>query len=245
MSEQSDNWQYACDNFEAIQTALAEKDLVVAPDQTIKGPGVAQIFETPEDVAYMRVGRRHCKGHEDYLFRKSALLGMRQEQYSVFIPLTTENIDALLQGRQFQYRVAGNVQEDGCYVTGLDPESIKIYTGDPMDLVATMPKRQIPGVSSVDVKIGDSLTQGVKSSNPDDAGEVVIQSVSGISSVLYNPNLEEPPRPYIPRWGSFGWRDPLEVRVEGDKLFFDERQQPDGKLWLLKFGPGGYESISQ
>ncbi len=248
MTEKPNNWQYASENFESVQSALAGRDLVVTPNQVYRGSGVAGLFQSSEDVAQMRVGRRHFEGHEDFKFNEGSRSGMPltemyHDDYSVFIPLIRENIDAIREGRPFQYAVAGYVQEDDDgFLTGLDPQKLQTYTGNSSDLVALMPKKKISGVSSTEVRIGNSVAEGVKSSNADDEGDVLIYSVSGMSSVLYNPTQEEAPRPHF-HWGPNGWKEPLEVMVKGDQLFFDERQQPEGKLWLLKFQKDGYDPM--
>ncbi|GEM_PF-3256530 len=248
MTDKPNNWQYACENFEAVQAALAGRDLVATLNQVYRGAGVAGLFQTPDDVAQMRVGRRHFEGHEDYKFNEGSRSGMPFAEmchydYSVFIPLIAENVDAIREGRPFQYAVAEYVQvDDEGFITSLDPQKLQRYTGGLSDLVALIPKKKISGVSSTDVRIGSSVTEGVKSSNVDDVGDVLIYSLSGMSSVMYNPTQADVPRPHF-HWGSNGWKKPLEVMVKGDQLFFDERQQPEGKLWLLKFQKEGYDPM--
>jgi hypothetical protein len=244
MTEKQDNWQYAEDHFGAVQTALAETDLVVSPDQVYKGPGIAKLFQTSEDIGQMRVGRKHWAGHWSFKFNTSGKrLPFFSDDYSVFIPLTKENIDAIRNGELFQFTVAKNIREDDeGFIRSVDPTEFTSHEGYPGTLLQLLPRRKIPGVSSTDVKIGNSVTQGVKSSNPDDDGEVMIESLSGNSAVLYNPTKEKPPRPHF-REGGNGWYKPLEVMVKGDELFFDTREQPEGKLYLLKFQKDGYDPI--
>lgn len=248
MNEKINNWEYASKNFEAMQAVLAEKDIVATPNQIYRGDNLAKMFGVSKDVAQMRVGRKHFEGHEDFKFNKGSTSGMPlaeicHDDYSVFIPLTAENVEAIKEGKPFQYSVAETIQEDGeGYITALDPEKIRKYFGNKSNLVSLMPKKKIMGVSTTDVKIGNSTTESVKSSNCDDEGNVLIYSLSGLSSVLYNSTQEEAPRPNF-HWGSNGWKEPLEVIVKGDQLFFDERQQPEGKLWLLKFQKEGYDPI--
>src|SRR3989338_4740159 len=172
--------------------------------------------------------------------------GLIKALYSVFIPCSIDNINNILAGRSFKFSTA-NIDEDKAgHVQSIYSQSLENHMGTVQDLVMLMPRKRISGVSSVDVRIGDALFPQVKSSNPDDEGVVEIASITGGSIVTYHPEKSEQPQPLF-QWGSGGWTNPLKVKVEASRLFFDERnehERPDGKLWLLDFQRDGYRATS-
>ncbi len=251
MSENIGNWEYVGKNFDAFQAALGARDIVTIPDQVYRGPGVEKVFGTNNDVAQARLGRRHFKGHEDFKFNLNPdndiiRIVQSPHDYAVFVPLTVENMKNLTEGGQFQYSVARYIEEDKKgQLTAIDPERIERYEGEPEDLVALMPKKRIPHVTSVDVQVGSSVTRNVNASNTDDRGDTQIYSLKGISSLMYNPSSESPFTPVFYGWASNGWKEPVSVVIKDDQLFFDERKQPEGKLWLIRFEERGYDPIPQ
>ena len=234
------------ERLEAVKTALEERDIILHPRQIYSGPGIAKLLGRPEDNIYSRLGRRHFGEYTDFRFNKGSIEGRPFAEfvypdYSILIPLTPENTERIIDGRKFQYFIFNGFKEDPeGFIIKIDPNQIEREQGGLEDLVRLMPKKRIPNVSSVNVIIGDKKIPNVLSSNPDDNGEVIINSTTGHSSVLYNPDEEEPPQPLCPKFGSDGWLYPTQVRVVDNQLFFRE---PNDDLWELKFNQKGYRAI--
>ncbi|MEK6825958.1 MAG: hypothetical protein AABY00_04180 [Nanoarchaeota archaeon] len=243
-TEETDPWKYTCNKSKEIDQALGSDDFYLSGNQTYSGSGVARLFGTPLEVRQMRLGREDCKGHQSYTFNKnSGLASLIERAYSVFIPCSIENVNRILSRQPFEY-VVGRVDEDkDGFVTEIETSSLEHRVGTVPDLISLMPRKRISGVSQVNVRIGNRTIQQVKSSNPDDAGLIEIDSITGNSSVVYHPGKSDPPQPCF-KWGSGGWKQPIKVKVEADQLFFDEREESDGKLWLLNFQKEGYKAIA-
>jgi len=247
LTAKTDPWEYTCSKAQEIDQALGKDKFFLSGEQVYAGNGIVGIFRTPLEVRQLRLGRTNFQDNRSYSFTKnSGLAALVEKQYSVFIPCSIDNINNILAGRSFKFSTA-NIDEDKAgHVQSIYSQSLENHMGTVQDLVMLMPRKRISGVSSVDVRIGDALFSQVKSSNPDDGGVVEIASITGGSIVTYHPEKSEPPQPLF-QWGSGGWTNPLKVKVEASRLFFDERdehERPDGKLWLLDFQRDGYRTIS-
>ncbi len=242
----TDPWKYTCSKTQEIDQALGTDTFFLSGEQVYAGRGIVEIFGTPLEVRQLRLGRKNFQDHISYLFtRSSGLAALVESGYSVFIPCSIDNVDSILAGEHFKF-ITANVEEDGTgHVQSINSQSLENHVGLVKDLVMLMPRKRISGVGSVDVRIGNAVFPQVKSSNPDDEGVVEIASISGRSIVTYHPEKSEPPQPLF-QFGSGGWSNPLKVKVEADRLFFDERderERPYGKLWLLDFKREGYQAI--
>ncbi|MFC1801256.1 hypothetical protein ACFLZB_02240 [Nanoarchaeota archaeon] len=235
------NRKNAEENIEEIMNVLESQDVITDIKKHYSGSGVAEMFGTEEDVILLRLGRRHSPGYEDSTFnRKSGISGtFFPAKYTVFLPLTAENINNIKEGKTFQYAVANRFEEDqDGWISGLDQKSIDFIEGNLDNLKAEMPKKCISRVSNIDVKVGDSVVHGVRASNPNDYGDVLIYSLSGMSSLFYNSSADTPFKPHI-HWGSFGWKEPTRAFVQNSKLYFDD----DAGLWHINFVKEGYDPV--
>lgn len=244
---QSEHWRFAKEHQDELIAKLGERD-VVSAGQTYEGAGVAGIFSIPEDVVLLRLGRRDFEDHERCKFQHRQygdFLGIAAVDYAVFLPVTKENIQSLIAGKNFRFYSVNHIKEstDG-WVQGIDPAEIHVYTESLNRLANQMPKRRVPKVTRTDVKVGNSVVPGILSSNADDEGDIEIHSVKNSSgSVLYNPNTEKLFRPAI-YWGG-AWQEPVKVSIKRDQLFFDDRGngRSDSNLWMIQFKPEGYEAV--
>lgn len=245
-----DNQKNAQNNIETIIKRLGSEDITSVFSTHYSGPGCGQIFKTEADVINLRLGRKHAEGHEDYTFSEHssnpmAMLAHPPSEYTIFLPLTDSNIKSIKAGKNFEYVVVDGFEEDkDGWVTQVYTGSTQFRKGNLEDLKRLMPKRRISGTSSVDVKIGNLITDKVTCSNADDNGDVEIKSLTGYSSLLYNPQADQPFRPAY-QWGSSGWKGDIKVSVKHSKLYFDDSRSGagDGGVWEIRFKKEGYEAI--
>lgn len=243
------NQKNAQDNIKKIMEALGKDDITAVFSANYSGPGCGSIFGTEADVIHLRLGRKHAEGNEDYKFSHGGSDPFARlcsgSDYTIFLPLTAENIENVKEGNDFKYAVANYFKEDKeGWVTQIDPEQVVLKKGNLNNLKAEMPKRRIPEVSSIDVKVGNAVTSGVTCSNADDNGDIEIRSLTGHSSLLYTPAADQPFRPAF-QWGSFGWKKPVEVSIKDNKLYFDDSRNGagDAGVWQIQFRKEGYEAV--
>ena len=240
----SNDIDYVNKHIEEVETILGERDVVKEQNTDYKGPGAAKLFGVSQDVEQLRLGRRHHESHQDFQFTKNSgrPFGIYDVGYSVFVPATGETVDNIKAGKPFTFYVGNEVKEDSeGNVIGLVDTSQR--TGTIQTLVDLMPKKRIPKVMNLDVKVGDSLTSNVPSSNVDDNGDHEIFSETGRTSLLYNPSSGSFEPAYI-GWGSPGWMKPTKTNIKGDTLFFDDRESnaEDAGIWMIKFNEKGYKA---
>lgn len=242
-------FEFAVANFSRVHEVLGQFDIVARRDQVYKGKTLAQVFETPEDVAQLRLGRQNLPGYDHFTFKRSrdSLTSAFQNAYAVFLPLDKPNVESILQGNDVRYFVANYIEEKDGYITGVDAKSLVQQKGALRTLASAMPKTWEWESTVCNMAIGGKTYTNVRCSNPDDNGDILIVSETNGSQVIYNPGLDVPIRPYF-HFGGNGWKKPVSVIIQDGQVIMDDRDsrftdEPSRGLYRLDFGPTGYKAV--
>ncbi|MAF35204.1 hypothetical protein CMO91_05140 [Candidatus Woesearchaeota archaeon] len=232
------------ETFTRLQRTLGVRDIALDQEESYSGPGISKMFNIPEDMEMLRLGRKNFPGNIEWVFGKgkgaSAWIAS-VNHYSMLFENTEENLQNILTGQPFEVHYAGGIQEgrDG-YIAAINAKTIRKHETTVETLVQLMPKRRVPKQQFINLRVGTGVVEGVLTSNEDDNALVTIYGDPATSSLFYDAITGAFEPEVYRHWpGKQGWTGSASVDIIGDQLFIND----EAGRFRIDFHDKGYTIV--